>query len=677
MSKKLLQAVLSNQIGDVDKLLRRGEDPNFRGADGLNSIDIACENEFVDILSLLLRYRANLNLKDSNGYTTLMKASMWNDKNSVIDTLLSHCSDSEINFQGVDGKTALMLAAQNGNNIYLKRLLDKRAKLEIRDSDGCTALIYSIRNRNSAGTEMLIEKGANLYVKDNQNWNILFWGVDSEPDNTDWIKFCISKGISITDKDINNLTIIDLAPSNSFSKLFFQELKSQDDFKQFEKMVIAIKNRDSFEVERRVSQLKNIDIKDEDGLTLLAQSVMVKHNISVVKLLVESGANVNSVDNRDVSILMYASMTESNVEVVRYLVSKGANVAFCNKKEKTVFDYAIDDSYSWLNIGYSHLNLNRSKSNSLNSNNQKMESISDSQKSINQTINFQNSGNYESKIIFDEKKESEFVLKEILKGGDADFRAIINSIEKGVNPNLVDEDNVSILMYSCSTKNGLQLVKKLIQLGANINKTDSKGKTAIFYAVMISNNIETIQFLIQNGAKIDIITPKNKNIFDFALDEYFNTLKNPNLSQKSVNQTINFQNSGNYESKTIFDEKKESEFLLKEILKGGNADFKAIINSIDKGVNPNLVDEDDVSILMHSCSTKNGLQLVKKLIQLGANIDKVDSKGKTALFYAVMIPNNTEIIQFLIQNGAKKNIITAKNKTVFDFALDEYKNILL
>ncbi len=510
MSKKLLQAVLSNQISEVEKLLRRGEDPYFKGADGLNSVDIACENDSADILSLLLKYKRDLNSKDSNGYTILMRASMWSDKESIVDILLSYSSDSEINFQGVGGKTALMLAAQSSNNLYLKRVLDKRAKLEARDSDGCTALIYAIRNRNSVGVEMLLEKGANLYVKDNHNWNVLFWGIDSEPDNTNWIKFCLSKGVSLADRDINGLTVIDFAPSNSFAKLFFQELNSKEELKTFDKLLQAIKNRDSFDVEKKVSQLKNIDIKDDDGVTLLTHSVMVKNNLQIVKLLVELGANINSVDKRDVSTLMYASMTESNIEVVRYLVSKGANVAFCNQKNKTVFDYALDDSYSWLNIGYNHLNPNKTK---------EIKSLNNNQNSSKNAFNNDNLKNH-NKTVFDEKKESELVFKEILKGNSADFKLIISSIEKGVNPNLVDEDGISILMHSCSTKNGFQLVKKLIQFGADINKTDSKGKTAIFYAIMIPENSEMILFLIQNGAKIGIVTSKNKNIFDFTLDEY-------------------------------------------------------------------------------------------------------------------------------------------------------------
>ena len=57
---------------------------------------------------------------------------------SFIDTLL--VAGADVNIQGGDGRTALMIAADRGDNVVLNKLLDcSKLDLNAKDKDGKTA----------------------------------------------------------------------------------------------------------------------------------------------------------------------------------------------------------------------------------------------------------------------------------------------------------------------------------------------------------------------------------------------------------------------------------------------------------------------------------------------------------------------------------------------------------
>ena len=75
------------------------------------------------IVELLLKNRADVNLKGPDGCTALMLAA--EAKNLEIVKLLLETPGIEINAQTKDGYTALMLAAAEENNLEIVELLEK------------------------------------------------------------------------------------------------------------------------------------------------------------------------------------------------------------------------------------------------------------------------------------------------------------------------------------------------------------------------------------------------------------------------------------------------------------------------------------------------------------------------------------------------------------------------
>jgi ankyrin repeat protein len=63
---------------------------------------------------------------------------------------------------GIDGKTAAMHAAANGQTEILKLLIANKAQIEDKDEDGMTALMHAAANGHTEAVQFLIDKKADL-----------------------------------------------------------------------------------------------------------------------------------------------------------------------------------------------------------------------------------------------------------------------------------------------------------------------------------------------------------------------------------------------------------------------------------------------------------------------------------------------------------------------------------
>lgn len=63
------------------------------------------------------------------------------------------------------GKVGLWMAANEGNEIIVKLLLERGIKLDCRDEHGCTALSWAICDQRSSVARLLLERGACLTAR--------------------------------------------------------------------------------------------------------------------------------------------------------------------------------------------------------------------------------------------------------------------------------------------------------------------------------------------------------------------------------------------------------------------------------------------------------------------------------------------------------------------------------
>ena len=186
------------------------------------------------------------------------------------------------------------------------------------------------------------------------------------------------------------------------------------------------------------------------------------------------------------------------------------------------------------------------------------------------------------------------------------------------NPNLLDENNVSLLMKAAKAGNDWE-VKQLLLSGADVNLKDNQNWTALMYAVRFQENTNVVKLLIDAGAQVDVENSFGNSAFIIAA--YYNN--NPEI----LNLLIKYYKS-----------------TSKELL-------KALV------------------LLISSNNTQEHIKLskLKVFINYSTPINSFYN-GKTPLMYAAEYCNSTSVIKVLLENDAIITLRSTEGKTAFDYA---------
>ncbi|MBU0934192.1 MAG: ankyrin repeat domain-containing protein [Spirochaetes bacterium] len=162
----LILASRHNNHGNIGKLLlAHGKYIDSKDNDGKTALDYAIINRNAQLIKLLVDNGAELH-----------EASL--DDEYVIEALKDGKAAEEINKIDNQGRTALMIAIHEYEDLKAKILIAQGADLNAQDKKGRTSLIYTIWHERFAITELLINKGAELNIQDNKGMSALTWAVD-------------------------------------------------------------------------------------------------------------------------------------------------------------------------------------------------------------------------------------------------------------------------------------------------------------------------------------------------------------------------------------------------------------------------------------------------------------------------------------------------------------------
>ncbi|CAD6500059.1 BgTH12-04164 [Blumeria graminis f. sp. triticale] len=142
----------TGKINLTERLLTRNPKANLHAIEtrGKTALHLAVSNNRQDIVNLLLKYGAHINAKSDGGWTPLHNAlEIESEKRAsakILRMLISHGADP--NAKLLNGMTPLHIAAQNGNILAVKYLLEQPGiKSTVRDSFGCTPFLRAAKNK--------------------------------------------------------------------------------------------------------------------------------------------------------------------------------------------------------------------------------------------------------------------------------------------------------------------------------------------------------------------------------------------------------------------------------------------------------------------------------------------------------------------------------------------------
>lgn len=133
----LALALELNRLPLAKMLAERGADVNGRNRQGRPFVNIAAAKPGSNFLSLLIQPGVQLLVRDELGNTPLHVAA--SHSNDMVQLLLRGASDELRNSKNKDGKTPLMIAAENGAADIVTTLIREHANTELRDAAGKTA----------------------------------------------------------------------------------------------------------------------------------------------------------------------------------------------------------------------------------------------------------------------------------------------------------------------------------------------------------------------------------------------------------------------------------------------------------------------------------------------------------------------------------------------------------
>ena len=140
-SDKHAKLYTASRVGDGDRvgqLLEEGVDPDkYKDDEGYTALQRAAERGHQEIVSRLIKARADLNIQSTFGNTALHWAA-FNEHNDVTCTLLK--AGADLNIQNKDGKTVLHWAAERGNQEFVSKLVQAGADPDLQNNEGKTPI---------------------------------------------------------------------------------------------------------------------------------------------------------------------------------------------------------------------------------------------------------------------------------------------------------------------------------------------------------------------------------------------------------------------------------------------------------------------------------------------------------------------------------------------------------
>ncbi|HEX5398334.1 MAG TPA: ankyrin repeat domain-containing protein, partial [Verrucomicrobiae bacterium] len=140
----------------AEVLLASNADVNASDVNGMTPLHEAAINGNAKIVSLLLEHKADVNVPDSLGITPLMTA-VGNKQPEIVKLLLA--AGANPNAENKDGRTALSFAAEMNSPDMVKMLLDAKADPNVGKLDA--PLLCAIHKGDVVSAELLLQAGAN------------------------------------------------------------------------------------------------------------------------------------------------------------------------------------------------------------------------------------------------------------------------------------------------------------------------------------------------------------------------------------------------------------------------------------------------------------------------------------------------------------------------------------
>lgn len=173
----LIFAVTSGKPEAVDAVLSHTPELEIVTDDYETALMVAVKNNFFEIAERLIRAGADIEFRDRYGATPLHYAALYGFAD-MADMLLYY--DADINTETTDGSSPLLASVWAGNVMIADLLLQNGALMEKKDNEGFTPFLLAAYFGDTVIMDLLYKKGVDIFAKTNKGYNALSLSIMSQ-----------------------------------------------------------------------------------------------------------------------------------------------------------------------------------------------------------------------------------------------------------------------------------------------------------------------------------------------------------------------------------------------------------------------------------------------------------------------------------------------------------------
>ena len=395
---------------------------------------------------------------------------------------------------------------------------------------------------------------------------------------------------------------------------------------------VACMRNDILMIKSLLKFIPNPNIKTNDGFSPLMFSIK-NNNFEAVKLLVESGANVN--DKKGMANSLMFACSYGFLEIIEYLIEQGSKINITDNEGNTLLMIASKEGELRVVKFLLSKDIDVNSINK-NGNNALMYAILSNHLEVAKTlikngidINAYNKEGTTSLMLAVQYKRYN-IIDELLSNSKIDI-------------NKIDFDGYTALMYGCLIEDIKAVAFLINDKRTNLNKTSHDNESALIIAVK-KNNEDITTLLLSKMANVKIKNIKGENAFKVAAINGNFEIAKIILDYSSIEDI-------SYDSNLIESYKKNILKLEQEIIDEKNSNIKINLNLND----PKIIEE--IKSKIHQ------LEDIKNEIK--NDVDIKEEPDDPSLVEFKFIPNNVVLKEIdKVSKNLKLEIKEEINKAI-------------
>lgn len=518
---RIADAAMNGARDSVRSLLAEKAPVSSAQGDGMTALHWAAFRDDLDLTKMLIGAGADAKAATRDGAITPLFLACNNGNAAIIAELLKAGADA--NSTNGNGTTALMTAASSGSADAVKVLLDHGADVKAKENThGQTALMFAAALNRAAVVKVLLEHGSDIdvttpakpveRVRFDQDGNIVETPAGAGGGRGG--RGGAGRGnrgggaapVSAQDADKADEAADAAAAANaakSATETAQAELNALSHALGLHDAAYLLAKPRAVAGDVAARAPRRVGPEFTGGMNALLYAAREGH-MDTVRILVESGANVNVVSADKFSPLVEA-ITNAHFDLAMYLLQHGANPNLATLSGMTAL-YAVIDSQWAPHVWFPQPPTDQEKTSHL----QLMKVLLDKGANVNAAI---------TERIWFRSYTNDYTWVDPA-GATAFWRAAQSSdtpamhllVEHGADPKLASKAGDTPLHAAAGigwaanwTVNAplplVDAVKYCVELGNDVNTADNRGFTALHGAAYLGNN-DMVNYLVSKGAKV-------------------------------------------------------------------------------------------------------------------------------------------------------------------------------